>query len=108
MANVKITTNNIPREMMTFNELPSHVREDFDYVKDYDTRQFVFYRGSYYDVHDTQGITTIRGGKMGWDMVVENDSPLAKWRGIISETYFSGIVFRVTPDGGVVVGSYSS
>jgi hypothetical protein len=42
---------------------------------------------------------------MGWAMVVEKDSPLASWHGIVSDSFFSGVLFKFVNDD-VVVGRY--
>jgi hypothetical protein len=78
-------------------ELPDNVRADFDYVaKDGDhTARFVQYKGAWYDVLDAQFITRELGSDQfkGWD-------------GIVSETYFSGVLFRFVGDDEVIVGRY--
>jgi hypothetical protein len=89
-------------------DLPERAQADFDYIMGDDryTARLVRYKGHWYDVHDTQAIHTRPGAPMGWAMVVAEASPLADWHSIISETYFSGIVFRLGADDTVVVGRY--
>jgi hypothetical protein len=105
---MKIITNNHPRPLACLAELPAKVQTDFDYVvKDGDyTARFVQYKGCWYDVYDTQAIRTVPGVPMGWAMVVAEDSPLADWDSIVSETFFSGVLFRLVGDDQVVVGQY--
>lgn len=106
---MKITTNNHPRELISFFDLPENARSDFDYVTDdaqYEFR-FVSYKGNFYDTYDTQRISVDCGQYMGWTMAVEKDSPLSKWNAVISESYFSGVLFRFIDDS-VTCGSYTS
>lgn len=103
---MKIITNNHPRPLACLAELPAKVRADFDYVGDDFDRRFVQYKGVWYDVYDTQAIRTVPGVPMGWAMVVAEDSPLADWDSIVSETFFSGVLFRLVGDDQVIVGSY--
>lgn len=106
---MKITTTGKAKQLLTLGELPKKAQSDFDYIGDaLDTPRFVKYRGAFYDVYDTQRITIHNVSPMGWAMVVKHDSPLSKWHAIVSETYFSGVVFRINEAGMVVCGSYSS
>ncbi len=103
---MKIITNNHPRPLACLAELPAKVRADFDYVGDDFDARFVQYKGHWYDVYDTQAIRTVPGFPMGWAMVVAEDSPLADWDSIVSETFFSGVLFRLVGDDQVIVGQY--
>lgn len=103
---MKIITNNHPRPLACLAELPAKVRADFDYVGDEFDARFVQYKGVWYDVYDTQAIRTVPGAPMGWAMVVAEDSPLASWDSVVSETFFSGVLFRLVGDDQVIVGSY--
>ena len=105
---MNIITNNRPRPLACLLDLPDVVRADFDYVaKDGDyTARFVQYLGHWYDVLDAQFITREARYPMGWAMTVTGDSPLASWHGIVSETYFSGVVFRWGAEDTVIVGMY--
>jgi hypothetical protein len=105
---MNIITNNQPRMLKCAADLPAKVQDDFDYVKweeGYAPR-FVQYKGEWYDVYDTQTIRTADGAPMGWSMVVEKDSPLASWHGIVSDSYFSGVLFKLCDDDTVIVGRY--
>ena len=92
-----IITNNHQRQMACLAELPDNVRADFDYVaKDGDyTARFVQYKGAWYDVYDSQNITR----ELGFDQ-------FKGWDGIVSETFFSGVLFRLVGDDEVIVGRY--
>lgn len=111
MDNLTTTTNNVPRELIAFFELPAEVRKDFDYIgpDEHYSPRFVKFKGEYYDVFDTQGIRVQTPGRfVGWDMCVDADSPLADWNAIISESFFSGVLFRFKGEDHVVVGRYVS
>lgn len=99
---MQIITNNVPRVLVAFADLPIKAQADFDYVEElawFDPR-FVQYKGCWYDVDDTQGVRYSRGGSAmtefnGWDLFV-------------SETFFSGVLFRLVEDDQVIVGRYFS
>ena len=100
--NFKVTTNNVPRELVRSWDLTDAERAEFDY---YDWNQieqgfdsdpiFVRYRGELVDLGQfTRSITT---------------PGLNEWDGYQSDSYFSGLVVRYTDDyDAVVVGRYSS
>ena len=56
---MNIITNNRPRPMACFADLPAKVQADFDYVPlaDHYSPRFVQYKGWWYDVYDSQNIT---------------------------------------------------
>ncbi len=105
---MNIITNNKPRQMACLLDLPDNVRAEFDYVaKDGDyTARFVRYLGHWYDVLDAQVITREARYPTGWAMVVDETSPLASWHMIVSETFFSGVLFRWGAEDTVIVGRY--
>lgn len=96
---MNIITNNRPRPLLALIDLPAEAQKDFDYVKEgaefYPS--FVQYKGVWYDVYDTDGKD---GGRIpsvfkGWD----------EWR---SESFWSGVLFRMCDDDKVIVGRYYS
>jgi hypothetical protein len=90
---MKIITNNHPRPLAWLAELPGKVRTEFDYVGDDFDRRFVQYKGHWYDVYDSQACGVGFDQFKGWD-------------GIVSETFFSGVLFRFADEDQVIVGSY--
>lgn len=68
-------------------ELSKKQRKQFDYLSDeeFDTHNFVKYRNSYYDVNEF--------------MRVPKHSDMPGWDGYHGETYFSGIVIKLSSDG---------
>jgi len=108
MDEIKIVTDNKPRELKCFMDLSERERADFDYIKDADfySQRFVRYKGHWYDVNDTQLITT-EPYRMGWDMPVAKDHILAKWDAILWDTFFSAMVYKFSEDWeSVIVGVY--
>jgi len=108
MSNLQITTNNVPRPLVPRSALPEKVRKDFDYIETWDeTPRFVKYHGEWYDVIDTQRISTSKlMGRVGWEMNVDTGHPFAEWDAVVSDSFFSGMLFRFTGGDTVVVGSF--
>jgi hypothetical protein len=94
---MQIITNNQPRPMACFADLPAKVQADFDYVllADHYSPRFVQYKGWWYDVYDSQSITR----ELGF-------SQFAGWHGIVSDSFFSGVLFKLCDDDTVIVGRY--
>jgi hypothetical protein len=92
---VDIITNKKPRAMHAVADLPDNVRADFDYVKEDDrySPRLVRYLGHWYDVYDSQACGVGFDQFKGWD-------------GIVSETFFSGVLFRFVGNDEVIVGRY--
>lgn len=103
---ITIKTNNHARELLCWYELPAGIGPEwFDYVtgEDQYSARFVNYRGSWYDVNDTDN-----GFGSGMPAV------FAGWDSYVSDSFFSGVVFRFpcidgrTDYESVVVGRYYS
>lgn len=81
-----IKTNNIPRELVSWFDMPAdEAQEWFSYV-DEDERyspRFVQYRGSWYDVNDFESTRSLG-----------TPHPFKVWDGYQSESFFSGILVR--------------
>lgn len=96
---MQIITNNKPRTLVAFSDLPIKVQADFDYVEElawFDPR-FVQYKGWWYDVYDSQNITR----ELGFDQ-------FKGWHGIVSDSFFSGVLFKLCDNDSVIVGRYFS
>lgn len=92
---LKIITNNVPRDLIFGSELSEKERADFDYFTDEQlaTAYFFRYKGEVYDPGDFQNTDW----NQGFD----------RWDGYISDTFFSGILIRWCNDyESVVVGRY--
>lgn len=107
---MQIITNWQFRPLLALCELPEKVRADFDYIDDMHTARIAHYRGAYFDVYDSQRIEPDNGRAhpMGWAMRVHPGSPLAHFDSIISDSYFSGSLFRLGADDSVMCGRYFS
>lgn len=111
---LEVKTDDIKRPLKSFNDLPESVKPDFDYQAERDVTalRFVQFGDDWYDACDSQSIQIERGQRhepMGWAMYVTEDSPLASWAAVISESYWTGKLFRFVDDNGtpsVIVGSY--
>ena len=110
---MKIKTNNVPRPLITYNELPDKWRKEFGYIvgigAEYDLR-FVKFKGGYMDALDTQRITTCHGQScMGWEYVVGKEHPVASWHAIAHDSHFSGTLFKFNWENeAVIVGEYTT
>jgi hypothetical protein len=96
-----ITTNWQARDLIDASELTEEEREEFDYLdwdkieRGEDSASFFRYKGTLYDLGEFQRVPTVSDGLyQGWD-------------GYQSDTYFSGLLIKLTDDGeGVIVGRY--
>ena len=95
---IKVITNNIPRNLVDAYELTAKERKEFDYIDwvgvDEGTESAIFFRyqGTLYDLGE---FMTTNG--------MPEFSPLRKWDTYLSDTFFSGIVLRLTGDMDTVV-----
>ena len=94
MNNIKIITNNKPRQLIYGCELTDKQKQDFDYIEDIDSQYFVKYKNNIYDLSEFMRIETI-------------DS-LKDWHGYISDSYFSGTLVKYIDDDSVIMGWYYS
>jgi len=97
MNEIKIISNNVPRDIIDGEKLTEEERKEFDYIDWTDGYEHSFfrYKGNLYDVNDCEPIfrDTIQAFK--------------QWSGIFTETFFSGVVFRyVNNMDQVIVGRY--
>lgn len=102
MSYITIITNNIPRHVIYGFELSEKWRKEFDYLEgvDLDCATFVMYKGWLYHLGDILALNT------GLDCLPNG---FENWHGYVSETYFSGVLFRFSNDWeSVVCGRYYS
>lgn len=92
MNNIKIMTNNKPRQLIYGYELTDKQKQDFDYIEDIDSHDFVKYKNNIYDLSEF--------------MRVENSSSLNDWDGYSSDSYFSGTLVKYIDDDSVIMGWY--
>lgn len=86
---IKVTTNNVPRDLVDAWDLSASERAEFDYldwdaIEDgRDSATFLRFKGHTYDLGEFQ---TTSG--------LPEFSPLRKWDGYLSDSFFSGVVVR--------------
>ena len=80
---IKIITNNVPRNLLSWYELTDAEKSEFDYCGEED--DFVRYRGELIPM---------------CDFTIAPDS-LSPWDGIRQDSYFSGVVIRYEKIDGV-------
>jgi len=97
-VSLTIVTNNVPREVLYGYELSAEERAEFDYI-DWvaveagtgDIGEFVRYKGTLYDLGDVMSTREIlASGEAG---------ELRRWDGYVSDSYFSGVLFRWPREG---------
>ena len=99
MDKLKIKTDNKWRYLLYGYELPKGKRKDFDYLPEeaLDCRDFIKYRGVYYDLGEFLRIPTTFPEEM------------KKWDRYTSASYFSGVVIKYAEDRNQVkIGTYFS
>ena len=94
MTNIKIITNNKPRQLIYGYELTDKQKQDFDYIEDIDSHDFVKYKNNIYDLSEFMRIETIDSFK--------------DWHGYSSDSYFSGTLVKYIDSDTVIMGWYYS
>ena len=93
---MRIVTNRVPRRLHLYAALPPKVRKDFDYLSINDSvPRMVLYRGVWYDVLDSESPVNLPA-----------ENPLRAWDGFISDSFFSGVVFKFADDDNVICGRF--
>lgn len=92
---IKITTNNLPRPLVSWFDIPVDARNKFDYLDagEKESDRFVFAYGQWHDFADTQPI-----GTGPFCFCPPPGSPLNKWHAILTDSAFTGIVFRIADE----------
>jgi hypothetical protein len=99
----KVKTNHNYRPLISGFELSDSERAEFDYIENWEDdtiNRFVRYRGQLYDLGEFVRITIreYESGSIGFSHPVSLDSELAKWDGIQTDSFFSGIVVKYSED----------
>lgn len=97
---MNIITNRIPRPLLCLSDLPEKAQKDFEYIEDPHQPRLVRYKGEWYDVWDSQRCP-------GAEAPEATRHAFAGWDGYISDSYFSGVLFRFADEDCVVVGRYT-
>jgi hypothetical protein len=100
MSDVKIRTNNVPRDIIDAYELTEAERAEFDDIDwaEVDAGNaspgFMRYKGRLYDLSE---FMTTRSGSAG------GPDEFRKWDGYTNDTYFSGLLVRFVDNGERVI-----
>ena len=73
-------------------ELTDKQKQDFDYLEDIDSHDFVKYKNNIYDLSEF--------------MRVENNDSLKDWHGYSSDSFFSGTLVKCIDSDTVIMGWY--
>lgn len=93
---MRVITNNQPRRLHLLAALPPRVQREFEYISiDDDLPRMVLYKGVWYDVVDSQTPYTLPA-----------ENPLHQWDGFISDSFFSGVVFKFADGSNVICGRW--
>lgn len=101
-SQLTIKTDNRPRKLWSWYDLPIESQADFDYIQDDDrySARFVKFMGVWYDANDSIVPRYPWGGSP--DM-------FPGWDSYTSDSYFSGVLFRYAPGTDyeeIIVGRY--
>lgn len=96
---MKIITNRIPRPLVCLLDLPGKARADFDYLDDPYECRLVQYKGEWYDVYDSMTCP----GAVATD---DTRHAFSGWDGYISDSFFSGVLFKFADEDCVVCATY--
>jgi len=91
MNELKVITNNVPRNLLYGYELTDEQKKDFDYIDqdEFDSHDFIAYRSCIYDICEFMRINL---QDPGHPVLFE------KWDGYSSDSFFSGVLIRYNPD----------
>lgn len=106
---MKITTNNVPRDVLYWHDLTDAERKEFDYLDTEDRQNdasFVRYKGWCYDMGEFERVPNVDG-------TANNYNSFQGWDGYHSDSFFSGVLLRWSrvseraDTGAVVMGYYT-
>jgi hypothetical protein len=100
---MNIITNRIPRPLQCLYDLPPAAAKDFGYLGQAEACEprLVQYKGVWYDVLDSMTLPRCRGS------LTATRHAFAGWDGYISDSFFSGVLFRFADEDHVIVGRYT-
>lgn len=104
-----IKTNNVPRQLVRHWDLTTAEKKELDYI-DWDTEGDDFqgfrYKGQIYDLGEF--VRIVPQGEVGGPFAhYDHSGSLKGWDGVNTDSYWSGVLARYSPDReGVVVGRF--
>jgi hypothetical protein len=93
---ITIVTNNVPRTLVSFNDLRKEDQADFDYIGEYDkdSPRFFAYKGAWYDANE-------------YMRCPDTCEAFKDWDGYAGDSYFSGTLIKYVDNyERVIVGRY--
>ena len=105
----EIRTNNVPRDVLARWELTEEESKEFDYLPP-DEGNFFRFKGEVYDLGEFMRIIPQGGTRTHIGETFDLDGTLKGWDGIMSDSYFHGLLVRYVEDDWerIVVGEYFS
>ena len=88
---MKIISNNHWHNLLYGYELTETEKQDFDYIDDIDSHDFIKYRGVIYDSGEFMPTPQNEPAR-------QELNELASWHGYQSDSFFSGVVIRYSDD----------
>jgi len=91
MSELKIVTNNQPRDVLYWHELTDKERAEFDYLDTEEKqveRSFARFRGVTYDLGDFERLPDY----------APNYEAMRKWDGYQSDSFYSGVLVKYVED----------
>lgn len=94
MSDLIIVTNSIPRLIVSGYQLTDNQKEDFDYIEDIDSHDFVLYKNCVYDIGEFVRIDSKSENFNGWHAASAN-------------SWFTGVLIKLCDDNDyVIMGRY--
>ena len=91
---MEIITNYHWRNFLYGYELPESALADFDWLDNAESESFIFYRGNYYHLSEFMVVN-----KYGIPIVDGQPVSFLDWHGYFADSFFSGVLIRVSDDG---------
>ncbi len=105
---LKVTSNYKPRRLMAWVEIPPKERPELDFgVDPHEPMQYFEAYGRWHKLDDFTRIHKGPGTIPAFSHYVPEDSPLAKWDYIATESAFTGIVIKCGDDDEWVVAGWA-
>lgn len=92
---MRIITNNHPRDLVSWQDIPTDAQHDHEYLSEDDRYSYRFanYRGSWYDIAEF----TWTGPNEAWGTGYPELASLG-WDGYATDSFFSAVLVRYVPE----------